>query len=85
MKKEKLNEFLDTKKSKVNLEDISPEKLNPFIDAMLYAEKHVSNQMSESKEEEVEETDPEDTTHDELQVIQKSLADKTLKTFLRNN
>ena len=88
MKEEKLNEFLDTKKSKVSAEDIALERLNPFVDAMFYAEKHVQNQMSElreEKEEDVEETDPEDPTQDELEIIQKSLRARGLEAFLKNS
>ena len=88
MKEEKLNEFLDTKKSKVSVEDIALERLNPFVDAMLYAEKHVQSQMTEArgeKEEDVEESDPEDPTQDELEIIQKSLRDRGLEAFLKSS
>ena len=88
MKKEKLNEFLDTKKSKIVLADISAEAAEVFIDSMLYAEKYAENQVVESRayleNSGVEEPDPEDPTENEIDLLIKSLNSRELKAFLEN-
>lgn len=85
MKKEKLNEFLDTKKSKVELANISAEVALAFEKAMFYAEKYAGNTMSENNEKDVEdqgeESDPEDLTQSEIDILQKSFKNKKLDTF----
>ena len=84
MKSKLINEFLDTKKSKVELSDITPEEALSFEKAMFYAEKYVGSELKENKDD-VEESDPEDLTSSEIDMLKKSLEDKKLDVFLSNN
>jgi len=85
VKKKIIKEFLDTKKSKVTLTDITTEDALSFEKAMFYAEKYVGSELKESKEDDEEELDPEDPTSSEIDFLQKSLRGKKLDIFLSDN
>ena len=88
MEKEKLNEFLDTKKSKVDLQNTSAEAAEMFIDAMLYAEKYTGENVFESKAYsnilDTKVNNSKEATQHEIDLLSKSLDNLELKAFLEN-
>ncbi len=84
MKAKVLKEFLDTKKSKVALDDLPAEKVSLFIDAMIHAEKYVSPGLNENDKVSAREKNTKELVSDEIDLLEKSLVSKKLKVFLEN-